>query len=121
MLEDESGRIVLVGDVIKSAQLVTGVILAALGMETPSGEFEVVDICFAGLAPQTRNQPLTQPTQSDAMEVDSESDYTFHEGRADSLTQANKRSIDATMILGLPSCLVWTWALRVARTRRLSC
>ncbi|TFL06873.1 DNA polymerase alpha/epsilon subunit B-domain-containing protein [Pterulicium gracile] len=72
MLEDESGRIVLVGDVIKSAQLVTGVILAALGMETPSGEFEVVDICFAGLAPQTRNQPLTQPTQSDAMEVDSE-------------------------------------------------
>jgi DNA polymerase delta subunit 2 len=26
-----------------------GVIMAALGMETTSGDFEVIDICFAGL------------------------------------------------------------------------
>ncbi|KAJ6546452.1 DNA polymerase alpha/epsilon subunit B-domain-containing protein [Mycena vulgaris] len=34
------------------AKLVTGVIIAALGIETPTGEFEVVDICYAEMAPQ---------------------------------------------------------------------
>ena len=52
MLEDESGRIALVGDRIKTAGLVTGVIIAALGIETPNGEFEVADVSYAGLAPQ---------------------------------------------------------------------
>jgi hypothetical protein len=52
MLEDESGRIKLVGDPIKDAQLVTGVIIGALGVETPNGEFEVIDIVYAGMAPQ---------------------------------------------------------------------
>ncbi|KAJ7063081.1 DNA polymerase alpha/epsilon subunit B-domain-containing protein [Mycena amicta] len=55
MLEDESGRIQLVGDRVTSARLVTGVIIAALGIETPNGEFEVVDICYAGLAQQPEN------------------------------------------------------------------
>ncbi|KAF5324645.1 hypothetical protein D9611_004389 [Ephemerocybe angulata] len=52
MLEDESGRIRLVGDSLKTIRLTTGVILGVLGMETPNGDFEVVDHCFAGLAPQ---------------------------------------------------------------------
>ncbi|KAI0684263.1 DNA polymerase alpha/epsilon subunit B-domain-containing protein [Cytidiella melzeri] len=52
MLEDESGRIRLVGDCLKSTQLVTGIIIGALGIETNAGDFEVVDICFAGMAPQ---------------------------------------------------------------------
>ncbi|PPR04960.1 hypothetical protein CVT24_010418 [Panaeolus cyanescens] len=52
MLEDESGRIRLVGPTIDAAKLVTGVIIGALGMETPNGDFEVVDICYAGMAPQ---------------------------------------------------------------------
>ena len=30
-----------------------GVIAAVLGVETQSGDFEVVDICFAGMAQQT--------------------------------------------------------------------
>ncbi|KAH0830487.1 DNA polymerase alpha/epsilon subunit B-domain-containing protein [Lanmaoa asiatica] len=51
MLEDESGRIKLVGQKLISTHLVTGVIIAALGMETPGGEFEVIDTCFADLAP----------------------------------------------------------------------
>lgn len=51
MLEDESGRIKLVGQKLASTHLVTGVIIAALGMETPGGQFEVVDTCFADLAP----------------------------------------------------------------------
>lgn len=54
-LEDESGRVRLIGDVIQKERdregggLVTGMIMAALGMETPSGDFEVIDVCFAGM------------------------------------------------------------------------
>jgi DNA polymerase delta subunit 2 len=51
LLEDESGRIRLTGDRLTSELLVTGVIMAALGMETPTGDFEVLDVCFAGLPP----------------------------------------------------------------------
>ena len=29
----------------------SGVVVAALGMETASGDFEVIDICYAGLPP----------------------------------------------------------------------
>ncbi|KAK0240387.1 DNA polymerase alpha/epsilon subunit B-domain-containing protein [Armillaria nabsnona] len=53
LLEDESGRIMLVGDRVQSAGLVTGVVIGALGVETPNGEFEVVDLCYPGLAPQS--------------------------------------------------------------------
>ena len=67
MLEDESGRISLVGDSLKDARLVTGIIIGALGMENPNGEFEVVDICDAGLAPQS--SVLDQPSD-DGMDVD---------------------------------------------------
>jgi len=81
MLEDESGRIQLVGDIVTreleasteyssgnwANLLVTGVIMAALGRETASGEFQVLDICFAGMAPML----LKGPTQEeDSMAVD---------------------------------------------------
>jgi DNA polymerase delta subunit 2 len=52
MLEDESGRIRLIGERLKEEALVTGVIIGVLGMETPDGEFEVADVCYAGIAPQ---------------------------------------------------------------------
>lgn len=65
MLEDESGRIKLVGDKLKGLNIVTGVIMAALGVETASGEFKVVDVCFADMAPQP--EILDPP---DDMEVD---------------------------------------------------
>lgn len=67
MLEDESGRVQLAGNMLQRTintngdgipsaggwenLLVTGVIMAALGHETASGEFEVMDYCFAGMAP----------------------------------------------------------------------
>ncbi|TFK72543.1 hypothetical protein BDN72DRAFT_315682 [Pluteus cervinus] len=66
MLEDESGRIRLVGKRVQEALLVTGVIMGALGLETPDGDFEVVDICFAGLAPE----PLIELEQPEGMELD---------------------------------------------------
>ncbi|KAG8953686.1 hypothetical protein FRC04_001890 [Tulasnella sp. 424] len=68
-LEDESGRVKLVGEVIANAGIVTGIIIGALGMETPSGDFEVVDYCFAGLPPQS---PFGGSSKSDKMDVDEE-------------------------------------------------
>lgn len=72
MLEDESGRICLVGDRIRSACLVTGVILGALGIETHNGDFEVVDLCYPGMAPQpSAGIEWPAPTvNGDAMDVD---------------------------------------------------
>ncbi|BGP12477.1 hypothetical protein JCM10213_006956 [Rhodosporidiobolus nylandii] len=54
MLEDESGRVRLVGSKIDNLQgtFVTGTIMAALGAETASGDFEVFEYCFAGMPPQ---------------------------------------------------------------------
>lgn len=66
MLEDESGRIRLVGKKLISTHLVTGVIIAALGMETPGGEFEVIDTCFADLAPFAEQHS----TGNNSMDVD---------------------------------------------------
>ncbi|RXK39940.1 DNA polymerase delta subunit 2 [Tremella mesenterica] len=49
-LEDESGRVKLIGEKIKKERdREGGVIMAALGMETSSGDFEVIDLCFAGM------------------------------------------------------------------------
>ncbi|TDL27210.1 hypothetical protein BD410DRAFT_761860 [Rickenella mellea] len=79
MLEDESGRIQLVGDKLKGMTLVTGIIMAALGHETPSGEFTVVDVCFAGLAPQASiGEPITESDED--MEVDRSAPSQIAEG-----------------------------------------
>lgn len=58
LLEDESGRLKLVGDRVKAARLVTGVVVGALGVETPNGEFEVVDLCYPGLPPQSEDEDM---------------------------------------------------------------
>ncbi|KAJ2817654.1 DNA polymerase delta small subunit Cdc1, partial [Coemansia sp. 'formosensis'] len=52
-LEDESGRIRLVGAAVDEALLVSGVVAAMLGKETADGSFDVADMCFAGMAPQS--------------------------------------------------------------------
>lgn len=65
MLEDESGRIGLVGDRVKSSKLVTGIIVAALGMETPAGDFEVIDFCFPEMAPQPTTADVTSEEKMD--------------------------------------------------------
>lgn len=44
MLEDESGRVRLTGNLLRSTHLVTGAIIAALGTENANGDFEVIDI-----------------------------------------------------------------------------
>lgn len=54
MLEDESGRVRLVGSSLASVQLVTGAIIAALGTENANGDFEAIDIKVPDLAQQPR-------------------------------------------------------------------
>lgn len=44
MLEDESGRLRLTGNMLKSTQLATGAIVAVLGTENSNGDFEVIDV-----------------------------------------------------------------------------
>ncbi|KAK6334060.1 hypothetical protein TWF696_002562 [Orbilia brochopaga] len=61
MLEDESGRIRLIGTTITHETLVTGCVIAVMGTETASGEFEVVDIIFPELPPQPE-RPLPSST-----------------------------------------------------------
>lgn len=44
MLEDESGRLRLIGTPLQTTMLVTGCIIAVMGTENANGDFEIVDI-----------------------------------------------------------------------------
>ncbi|KAI1072645.1 hypothetical protein LB507_002798 [Fusarium sp. FIESC RH6] len=61
MLEDESGRIRLVGDLLKTVNLVTGCIIGVMGTENANGELEVIDIKFPDLPPQPERWSLSKP------------------------------------------------------------
>lgn len=52
MLEDESGRVLLVGENIKATPFVTGAVIGVLGMEADAGTFQVLDICYPAPLPQ---------------------------------------------------------------------
>ena len=52
MLEDESGRLRLIGTPLQTEMLVTGCIVAVMGTENANGEFEVVDLKVPGLPRQ---------------------------------------------------------------------
>jgi len=64
MLEDDSGRIRLVGDSLKSHILVTGCIIAVMGTENINGEFDVIDVQVADLPPQPERWELSEPSQN---------------------------------------------------------
>lgn len=82
MIEDESGRIELIGGCLKKANLVTGVIVGALGMETNDGGFEVADLCYAGMPAQESDPDVTPPSKGeDQMEVDGTLSITSHSKR----------------------------------------
>ncbi|KAK4229839.1 DNA polymerase alpha/epsilon subunit B-domain-containing protein [Podospora fimiseda] len=65
MLEDDSGRIKLVGEALKNYFLVTGCIIAILGTENANGEMEVIDLKFADLPPQPDRWSLSEPKPKD--------------------------------------------------------
>ena len=52
MLEDESGRLRLVGTPLQISMLVTGCIIAVMGTENANGDFEIVDMKFPDLPRQ---------------------------------------------------------------------
>lgn len=61
MLEDDSGRIRLVGDLLKTLHLVTGCIIAVMGTENANGELEIIDVKFPDLAPQPERWSVSKP------------------------------------------------------------
>ncbi|ROV92708.1 hypothetical protein VSDG_06609 [Cytospora chrysosperma] len=61
MLEDDSGRIRLAGNVLSAFMLVTGCIIAVVGTENANGDFEVIDMKFADLPPQPERWALSKP------------------------------------------------------------
>jgi DNA polymerase delta subunit 2 len=75
MLEDESGRVRLIGERIANGAgaFVTGTIMAVLGAETPAGDFEVAELCYAGLPPQPALS--TPKTSDDRMEEENEGEW----------------------------------------------
>ena len=54
MLEDESGRLRLIGSALEISMLVTGCIIAVMGTENANGDFEVVDLKVPDLPPQPK-------------------------------------------------------------------
>jgi len=75
MLEDESGRLRLVGNTLASEMLVTGCIIAVMGTENANGDFEVVDIKVPDLPPQLERWHTTEPNALDGLKrVKSEDD-----------------------------------------------
>lgn len=51
IMEDQSGRIAITGSIVPG-DLVSGVLMAALGVENDEGDFEVEDVCFCDGGPQ---------------------------------------------------------------------
>ncbi|PHH59316.1 hypothetical protein CDD81_3385 [Ophiocordyceps australis] len=66
MLEDDSGRLRLVGQMLSMVPMVTGCIVAVLGTENSAGEFEVLDLKLPEMAPQPGRWALTNPSLADA-------------------------------------------------------
>lgn len=52
MLEDESGRVLLVGDMIFNQPFITGTVMGVLGMEAEPGTFQILDVCYPTPLPQ---------------------------------------------------------------------
>ena len=82
-LEDESGRILLTGDLLNKKILVTGLVIGVLGMEIESGIFHVVDIMYPEAAPQKVIEPSLNKEGKlllcSGLNVSSKSDFSKYE------------------------------------------
>nr|KAJ3418026.1 hypothetical protein HK105_000457 [Polyrhizophydium stewartii] len=67
LLEDESGRIALTGEIVRTTVFVTGIVIGLLGYETEDGEFHVLDVCYPSFEPQP-SMPAA-PTQAGHMDM----------------------------------------------------
>lgn len=111
-IEDESGRVRLVGPRIREERekrggLVTGVIMGVLGVETGGGDFEVVDLCYAGL-PEVYKPAANgagKQKAEESMDVDDNGDKTW-------VALASGLSIGAeTALLDMKAQLLVEWLM----------
>lgn len=72
MLEDDSGRVRLVGELLNSIPLVTGCIIAVMGTENTNGEFEVIDLKVPDLAPQPERWALSKAPSAKSKSEDTD-------------------------------------------------
>jgi DNA polymerase delta subunit 2 len=74
MLEDESGRLRLSGQMLQSTLLVTGIIVGVLGTENANGDFDVLDIKVPDLPEQPERWARDKEGEDDEdkMEVERE-------------------------------------------------
>ena len=77
LLEDEHGRVKLVDHQFQKDLLVTGIILAVLGREKKTGEFEVEDYCFPGFPPAKPHHCLQRKHNSENSILDNNLRSTF--------------------------------------------
>ncbi|OBT82480.1 hypothetical protein VE02_08153 [Pseudogymnoascus sp. 03VT05] len=66
MLEDESGRVRLIGARLADEMMVTGCIVSVMGTENANGDFEVIDIRTPDLAPQPARWELSNSSKTAA-------------------------------------------------------
>ncbi|UKZ83505.1 hypothetical protein TrVFT333_011314 [Trichoderma virens FT-333] len=76
MLEDDSGRVRLVGDLLNSIPLVTGCIVAVMGTENTNGEFEVIDLKVPDLAPQPERWAVSKTPSASGKSKSEDTDMT---------------------------------------------
>lgn len=81
MLEDDSGRIRLVGNMLSQVNLVTGCIIAVMGTESSNGELEVIDVKFPDLAPQPERWALGSPAKTNGKHKDEDVDMSGTPGK----------------------------------------
>eukprot|EP01134_Creolimax_fragrantissima_P004579 CFRG4579T1 len=65
ILEDQAGRISLIGSNLPLNSVVSGVVMACYGIENADGEFYVSSYCFAGMAPQTSRDVVSESAEGD--------------------------------------------------------
>lgn len=77
MLEDESGRVQLDGDLIKNSIFVTGNVIGVLGIEIEAGLFKVLDVIYPGVSQQIERPLSSLPNNKIAiisgLEIDPDS------------------------------------------------
>ncbi|KAF4119633.1 DNA polymerase delta subunit 2 [Geosmithia morbida] len=69
MLEDDSGRVRLAGELLKTTNLTTGCIIAVMGTENTNGELEVIDIKVPDLPPQPERRADKKEDEDEEMGI----------------------------------------------------
>ncbi|KAI9652487.1 MAG: hypothetical protein M1831_006756 [Alyxoria varia] len=91
MLEDESGRLRLVGAALESELLVTGCIIAVMGTEKASGDFEVIEIKVPDLPRQPARWALDKKGKALEAQREKERQEENKKAKRDSAESRNSK------------------------------